>query len=149
MIIDSLDNVKHYRNLSERINKGLEFLEEVDFSEIEPGRYNIDGDNIFAMVQEYDTKEPENARPETHERYIDIQYVDKGAEYMGYAPLEDQEISQAYNPEKDVAFYNAEVSNVKVEEGMFAIFFPNDIHAPGIKIGESKPVKKVVVKILL
>ncbi len=149
MIIDSLDNAKYYRNLSERLNKGLEFLEEVDFATIEPGRYNIDGDNIYAMVQEYNTKEPENARPETHERYIDIQYIDSGSEYMGYAPLEDQEISQAYNPEKDVCFYNAEVSLNRLDEGMFGIFFPNDIHAPGIKIGESKPVKKVVVKVLL
>ncbi len=149
MIIDSLDNAKHYRNLSERLNKGLEFIEEVDFSTIEPGRYNIDGDNVFAMVQEYNTKEPENARPETHERYIDIQYIDSGSEYIGYAPLEDQEISEAYNPEKDIAFYHADVSQVKLEEGMFGIFFPNDIHAPGIKIEESKPVKKVVVKVLL
>jgi YhcH/YjgK/YiaL family protein len=148
MIIDSLDNVKHYRNLNERIKKGLEFIEEIDFSTIEPGRYNIDGDDIFALVQEYNTKEPMDAKPEAHERYIDIQYVDKGAELMGYAPLENQEILIPYNPEKDLVFYKADTSLIKVEEGMFAIFFPNDIHAPGIKIEESKAVKKVVIKVL-
>ncbi|MCW3804681.1 YhcH/YjgK/YiaL family protein [Plebeiibacterium marinum] len=148
MIIDSLDNVKHYRNLNARINKGLEFLEEVDFENIEPGRYNIDGDEVFALVQEYNTKNIEDAKPETHERYIDIQYVEKGSEYMGYAPLEDQEISEAYDPEKDLSFYKAQTSLIRVDEGMFAIFFPTDIHAPGIMIEESKPVKKVVIKVL-
>ena len=149
MIMDSLDNVKHYRQLNSRLTKGLDFLEEVDFETIEPGRYNIDGDDVFALVQEYNTKNIEDAKPETHERYIDIQYIDKGEEYMGYAPLEDQEIKLPYNVEKDVAFYNTETNLIKMHEGMFAIFFPTDIHAPGIKVGESKPVKKVVIKVLV
>ncbi|MGQ1783570.1 MULTISPECIES: YhcH/YjgK/YiaL family protein [unclassified Saccharicrinis] len=147
MIVDSLDHVKHYRNLNERIKKAFEFLEELDFENIEPGKYNVEGDEIFAIVSEYNTKEHKDARPEAHERYLDIQYIVKGEEYMGYSPLEDQDIMQPYNVEKDVVFYQADVSPIKVSEGMFALFYPNDIHAPGMKIGESKPVKKVVVKV--
>ncbi len=149
MIIDSLDNVKHYRHLNERIKKAFEFLEEIDFEAIESGKYNVEGDEIFAIVSEYNTKEHIDARPEAHERYLDIQYVVKGEEYMGYAPLEDQEVSQAYDADKDLVFYHAEVSPVKVSEGMFAVFFPTDIHAPGMKIKESAPIKKVVVKVLV
>lgn len=149
MIIDSLDNVKHYRYLNDRIKKAFEFLEEIDFESIEPGKYNIEGDEIFAIVSEYNTKKKEDARPEAHERYLDIQYIVKGSEYMGYAPLEDQETTTPYNPEKDIVFYNAEVNQVKLSEGMFAVFFPTDIHAPGAEINESAPVKKVVVKVLV
>jgi len=149
MIIDSLENIKHYRNLSERIKKGFEFIEEIDFETIEPGKYNVEGDDIFAIVSEYNTKEHVDAKPEAHERYLDIQYMVKGEELMGYTPLEDQEIMIPYNADKDLVFYKAETSPVKVSEGMFAVFFPTDIHAPGMKINESKPVKKVVVKILM
>ena len=149
MIIDSLDNVKHYRNLSEKIKKAFEFLEEFDFESIESGKYNVSGDEIFALVSEYNTKEHTDARPEAHERYIDIQYMVKGEECMGYALLGDQEVLEPYNVEKDVVFYHTEVRPVKVNEGMFALFFPHDIHAPSMKIGESKPVKKVVVKVLI
>lgn len=149
MIIDSLDNVKHYRNLSERLKKGLEFLEEIDFESIEPGRYNIEGDDIFAMVQEYNTKSPSDAKVEAHERYIDIQYVVKGEEYLGYAPLDDQDITEAYDAEKDLVFFNAETNNIKLGERMFAILYPTDLHAPGVMIESSKPVKKVVVKVLV
>ena len=148
MIVDSIDNVKHYRNLSERIKKAFEFLEEIDFETIEPGKYNVDGDEIFAIVSEYSTKEHADARPEAHERYIDIQYLVKGEELMGYAPLEDQEVMVPYDVDKDLVFYHAEVSPVKVSEGMFAVFYPCDIHAPSMKIEESKPVKKVVIKVL-
>ncbi len=149
MIIDHLDNVKHYRNLSERLKKGLEFLEEIDFDTIEPGKYNIEGDEVYAMVSEYETKTPENAKVEAHERYIDIQYVVKGEEMMGYAPLEDQDIKTPYNPEKDVVFFNTDYDKILLKEGMFGIFFPTDIHAPGLMTDSPKPVKKVVVKVLL
>lgn len=149
MIIDSLENVKHYRNLSEKIKKAFEFLEEIDFEAIEPGRYNVEGDEIFALVSEYNTKIPSDVLPEAHERHIDIQYMVKGEEIMGYAPLEDQDVIEPYNAESDIVFYQSEWSNVKVSEGMFIVFFPTDIHAPGIMIDEQKPVKKVVVKVLV
>ncbi len=148
MIIDSLENVKHYRNLSERIKKAFEFLEEIDFETIEPGRYNVEGDEIFALVSEYNTKIPTDVLPEAHERYIDIQYMVKGEEMMGYAPLEDQDFIKPYDAEKDIVFYQSEMSNLKVSEGMFTVFFPNDVHAPGIMMDTQKPVKKVVVKVL-
>jgi len=148
MIIDSLENVKHYRNLNERIKKAFEFLEEIDFKTIEPGKYNVEGDDIFALVSEYNTKDQSDAHAEAHERYIDLQYVVEGEEYIGYAPLEDQDIMEPYNVENDIVFYHAQLSHVKFSEGMFAIFFPNDVHAPGIQIESSKPIKKVVIKIL-
>lgn len=149
MIIDSLENVKHYRYLNGRIKKAFEFLEEIDFETIEPGKYNVEGDEIFAIVSEYNTKKKEDAKPEAHERYLDIQYIVKGKEYIGYAPLEDQEVNIAYDPEKDLVFYHADLDYIKVSEGMFALFFPTDIHAPGAEIAKLERVKKVVVKVLM
>ena len=147
-LIYSFNTIKTSKN-AEKIKKAFEFIEEIDFDLIDPGKYNVAGDEIFAIVSEYETKKVADAKPEAHERYIDIQYMVKGEEIMGYAPLEDQEILIPYDVDKDVVFYNAEVSRVKVSEGMFALFYPNDIHAPSIKVKESKSVKKVVVKVMI
>lgn len=66
---------------------------------------------------------------------------------MGYAPLEIQTVIDPYNEENDITFFNGEKSFTLVEEGMFAIFFPTDVHLPGIKVDKPAYVKKVVVKV--
>ena len=149
MILDSIDNVKHYRNLSESIKKAFEFIEEIDFSTIEPGRYNVDGDNIFALVSEYYTKPLPEARPEAHEQYLDIQYMISGSEIIGYSLLEDQNVAVPYDVEKDLVFYKSNLDVVTLKEGMFAVFFPNEIHAPGLTDDAPEQVKKVVVKVMI
>ena len=80
-------------------------------------------------------------------KYIDVQFVAKGKELMGYAPLENQKVIDEYNEQNDITFFRGEKSFVKVDEGMFAIFFPEDIHMPGIKVGERSQLKKVVIKV--
>ena len=147
MIIDKLSNSHLYSGLGERINKAFDYLKNSDFSKIEPGKYEIDGENIFALVNEYNTKDESEGKLEAHKKYIDVQFVAKGKELMGYTPLGDQKVVDEYNEQNDITFFSGEKSFVKVDEGMFAIFFPEDVHMPGIKVGEKSYVKKVVVKI--
>jgi YhcH/YjgK/YiaL family protein len=147
MIIDKLSNSHLYSGLGERINKALTYLKETDFSKMELGKYEIDGDNIFALVNEYKTKDQNDGKLEAHKEYIDVQFVAKGKELMGYAPLENQKVIDEYNEQNDITFFNGNRSFTLVEEGMFAIFFPNDVHLPGIKADEPAYVKKVVVKV--
>lgn len=148
MVIDKIENYVRYANLSERMAKGFEFIKNSDLVQIESGKYEIDHDDIFAIVQEYDTKEEKNCKLEGHKKYIDIQYVIKGAELMGVTTKKDQKIIEV-NDEKDYTFYEGETSLLKVGEGMFAIFFPDDLHRPCVKAGQIAKVKKVVVKVLL
>lgn len=147
MIIDKLSDSHLYSGLSERINNAFTYLKETNFSSLEPGKYEIDGDNIFAIVAKYQTKDESESKPESHKRYIDVQYVAEGCELIGYAPLISQEIISDYSEEKDITFYNAECSFIKLDAGMFAIFFPGEVHLPGIKVNEKSFVKKVVVKV--
>ena len=147
MITDKLTNAKIYYNLSSRIAAGLKYIQDTDFSTIVPGRYDIDGENLFALVSEYKTKSLDEAKTENHKSYIDIQYIVKGSEHIGYAVYKAQKPSQVYNPEKDVAFYNCQTVLIKYEEGDFAIFFPDDLHQPGIGINGPEEVKKVVIKV--
>lgn len=150
MIYDSLDNYSQYCNL-ENLKKGFEFLKNNDLKNLKDGRYEIEGDKIFANVQSLKTKPKEEKKWEVHRKYIDIQYVIKGFECMGYGILKDfREVVEDYDSDKDVEFLNGSKFNyINVEEGYFTVFYPNDVHAPMLAYQEPEVIKKVIVKIAI
>lgn len=147
MLTDKLQYAKTYYNLSESIALALKYIMENDFENAEPGRYDIDGDNIYYFVNEYNTKEKSDAKLEAHKKYLDIHYIVKGSEIIAYAPLDEQEILIDYDEEKEIIFYKGDASFIELKAGMFAICYPQDLHAPGILVEKSEPVKKLVFKI--
>jgi YhcH/YjgK/YiaL family protein len=147
MIIDKIENINLYKNLSSRLNKAFDYIINTDLKSIEPGKYDIDGENVFALINEYHSKPESEGKLEAHRKYIDVQYVIEGGELMGYAPLRNQTILEPYKEENDIIFYKGEKSFTKVEPGMFAIFFPSDVHMPGINAGKTSMVKKLVIKV--
>lgn len=147
MIVDKIENRNLYSAISSDIQKALDYLAETDFSEIEDGKYEIDGENIFALVSSYKSKDLSQGKPESHRKYIDVQYVFSGEEFIGYAPLADQKIVEQYNDTNDITFYDCDQSLCLIQKNMFAIFFPTDIHMPGIRVNNPVLVKKVVVKV--
>jgi YhcH/YjgK/YiaL family protein len=139
----------YYFKNKERWDKAFAFLKEHDLTNLEPKRYDIDGDNLYASVSEYMTKNEEDTKFEAHRKYIDIQHVINGAEQMSISPLivKKEELVQ-YDPVKDVEFMTvSETSSYEATPDKFFIFFPSDIHRPSVKIGENKTVRKVVVKV--
>lgn len=147
MILDKLDNAHRYLCHNKLFEKAFEYLANLDDDNLEIGKIEIQGDDIFAMINKYETKDINSCLLEAHEKYIDIQYIISGTELVGYVPLEGQTPTKPYNEDKDVVFYNEEVSLFKLEEKMFAIFFPTDLHMPCIKEHAGQWVTKVVVKI--
>jgi len=147
MIIDKIENANIYKNLGERITKAFDYIKSTDLKNLQQGKYEIEGKNIFAMISEYQTKPESEGKLEAHKKYIDVQYVISGEERMGYAPLGIQTISEPYKEENDVIFFSGEKSFTKVEEGMFAIFFPTDVHMPGIAVENPLHFKKLVIKV--
>lgn len=148
MVIDKIENYILYANLTERLAKGFEFIINTDLVKIEPGTYEIENKAVFAIVQDYDTKEIKDCVLEGHTKYIDIQYIVQGTELMGVVIKKDQKAISS-DLDKDYTFYEGITSFVRVEEGMFTIFFPDDLHMPCVQAGESSRVKKVVVKVLI
>ena len=132
------------------IQKGLAYLRDTDFSRIADGKYKIDGENMLAIISEYSPDARENRKAETHNKYIDIQYIHSGEEMMGFARLSDGvEASEGYLPEKDATFYKS-VGNelaITVAQRMYAVFFPWDIHRPGCVSQPGVKVRKVVLKL--
>ena len=149
MILDQLDNALIYAGLGERISIGLALLNEDSVRNAAPGRHEVDGENLFYVVDEYETKPAEEGRLEIHRKYLDIQYIVSGEECIGVAPLEGLTEETPYDGEKDLAFYKYEptMSNLHLQQGMFAIFWPNEPHMPCRSIDKAETVKKIVVKI--
>jgi YhcH/YjgK/YiaL family protein len=148
MILDTIENYQLYNSINERIAKGFDFLRTTDLDSLPSGKHDIDGDTIFALVQEYQTKPLNECKLESHKKYIDIQYVIRGEEMMGVTTQNNQKIIEV-NEEKDYTFYEGITSLVLVSKGMFTIFFPDDLHQPCVQTESAAEVKKVVIKVLI
>ena len=149
MILDHISHSNLYLKLSPGIAAGLEFIRTLDFASLQPGRNEIDGDSLFIMCQEYETRDLKDGKWESHRQYADIQFIVDGEERIGYAPLESMVVKTEYLAERDCAIYEGNGDFLSFRKGTFGIFFPQDVHMPSIAAGQPAPVKKVVVKVLL
>ena len=147
MIFDSIENAEIYYGLGEKFKTAFEFIKKTDFNSINEERIEIDGENIFAIADRYKTKNPEDAKWETHRKYIDIQYMISGAENMGFVKSCYLDILEEYDNENDLEFLKGLGDFVQVGEGEFVVFFPDDAHMPCLKIKDNDEVFKVVIKI--
>jgi biofilm protein TabA len=146
MIFDMLSNASHYVGYHPRFKKAFDFLASKDLLAMPPGRVEIDGANVYAMISTQGGKALQNARLETHRKYIDIQVLLHGDESIGWrAAGECVQVEKEYLPDNDIAFF-ADVPSVYVtmRPGAFAVFFPWDAHAPLIGAGD---IQKIVIKI--
>ena len=148
MILDMLKNSWIYESLHPAFPKAFEFLAGCT-SDTPAGRVELDGNKLFALVQEYDTKAEGSF--ETHKKYIDIQFILSGTEIIGWTDLGSLNQDAPYNSEKDITFYNepSHSTDLLMTPGSFSILYPEDGHKPGMTAAEVCPVKKVVMKILL
>ncbi|MBL7075848.1 MAG: YhcH/YjgK/YiaL family protein [Kiritimatiellae bacterium] len=140
-----------YENLHGRPwDRAFEFLAGL-YGDAEEGRYTLDGDAMYAVVDSYETRTPESARPEAHRDYIDIQVVLAGHEQIAWWSTPGLEVVKPYDPEKDIVFFDRpDVTGATLDmiPGRFAVFFPGDAHMPCLQADAGPtPVKKVVIKI--
>lgn len=104
-MIDRVAWEKHYRKHPERWEQAFNFLAHTNLDSLPLGRIDL-SDDIYITISEYRTKEPEDALYEAHKKYIDVQYLISGSEYIGI--LRDTALlkeMQPYDEEKDIAFY--------------------------------------------
>ncbi len=145
MIVDEIANLEKYADIHPAFRRVADFLKGHDVSAFADGRYLLCSDGTeFVNVQTIPVKGKEEARLESHRKMIDIQVPLTGDETMGYTPLTCAEPSE-YDGQKDISFHPGGAdSYIHVRKGMFVIFFPQDVHAPGIA---SEMMKKAVFKI--
>jgi len=149
MIIDRLENADAYRGLGPRIAAALDWLRQTPVSLLTDGKHSLDGDLLYAIVQRYRPKGLSEAKWEAHRRFADVQYIAAGEERIGWRALDDGlAILKPYDPQKDVEFFDARGDLLSVRAGHFAVFLPQDVHAPGLAAerGGEEGVLKVVLK---
>ena len=147
MIIDTLSNAAKYYNVHPLFQKAFEYIKTQDLKSLEVGKFDI-SEGLKGAIAEKEgmTAEESASKFECHDNHIDIQLCITGPEIIGWRPRSKcSSLKGEYNAEKDVLFYNeAPDMHFTLNDNQFAIFFPEDVHAPMISEGV---VKKMVVKV--
>ena len=146
MILDTLARSDRYSSLHPLFARAFEFLRSTDLLALAPGMHTIQGEQLFAIVEDCAGRTRAEAKLECHRRYIDIQLVLEGVDEMGWKPLaECADPATDYDDARDIRFFNdAPASWIATPPGSFCLFFPDDAHAPLVGAGM---IRKVVVKI--
>lgn len=148
MIFDHFENVASYGQVSQRLARALAYARDFDATGAD-GTYPIDGDDLYALVVSYET-EPAAVRTfENHQRYIDVQVMLQGCERMDVALSDSLTPKGPYDADKDVCFFEAPAActQLVVEPGTFAVFFPQDAHRPNCQLDGPSANRKLVVKV--
>ena len=147
MIIDTLKNAHKYFSVHPLFQKAFEYIAQNDLANTADGKSEIT-EGLKAIISNSDgkTKEASLAKFECHDKNIDIQLCIKAVETIAWKPREKCVTANGdYNAEKDVRFFSDEPDMFfQLTDGQFAIFFPEDVHAP--MIGEGS-IKKLVIKV--
>ncbi len=151
MILDCINHFLRYVRNRENSLMAYDFIMNYQKNPLPCGRYDLDGKRCFALVQSYETVPEEQKDFETHEQYIDLQYVVEGTEKMLWSPREHLEIKTPLDAEKDVEFYSGgeTACALVVHEGEFAVFYPQEAHKTGCCVTVPENVRKIVIKMLM
>jgi YhcH/YjgK/YiaL family protein len=153
MIQDLLENANAYGGLPPAFATAFAWIRE-HAATAPLGKHTVDGDTVFAIVEEYETRPSDSVQFEAHRLRADIQTVLSGEEEIAVMPKVHLTTSTPYEPTRDIEFFqdapHSAPSNIRMRPNEFAIFLPQDAHKPGcaLKTGPGK-VRKVVMKILL
>jgi YhcH/YjgK/YiaL family protein len=150
MIHDKLENAAVYEGLSPAFGKAIAWLAGQDLPSLSEGKVEIEGSDIYALVQKYKTEERSRRSFETHRKYADIQVIVKGRETIVYRQAEGLSEISAYDEAKDFSAWKLEGGlDLVLEAGEFGVFFPQDAHAPKVAPEAPADVMKVVIKVKL
>ncbi|HXG54519.1 MAG TPA: YhcH/YjgK/YiaL family protein [Vicinamibacterales bacterium] len=146
MILDTLEHAPRYAHLHPLFARAFEFLRTAALESMLQGRHEIDGDRLFVSIDHVNGRGRDGARVEAHRRYIDIQVAFDGTDDIGWLPLAAcRSVDEPFDETRDVAFWKDRPDTwVALPPGRFAVFFPDDAHAP---LGGHGPVRKAIFKI--
>ncbi len=150
MIVAKLERAMEQTAATPAFEKAYRFLLDSRGRALEAGRIEIDGDRVFALVQNYETRAGGETLFEAHRKYADIQFIVAGEEAIGWAPIELMAVTADYDPAKDVVLGTVppgEVTLLNLRAGEVGVFYPSDAHAPKLASGSPSRVVKIVVKV--
>lgn len=149
MIFGHINNTEAY-HYPAAVACAIAYLAHHDFQNMVAGRHEVSETGWVVQVLDLQTGPYDENYPEAHRHVVDVQYLVHGEEHIGVATEKTGlAIHQPWDASRDIIFYRDAPSEtlLLMKPGNFAVFFPQDIHRPNCMIGESKPIRKVVVKI--
>ena len=145
MVVDTLDNLYKYVTLNPLFADVVEFIKNNDLNKLEAGKHLIKDTDLFVNIQDAKGKTHEEAKLETHKLMIDIQIPLSAPETFGYTPLCSLPEAE-YNEVKDITKYDGPADTYFIcRPGEFAMFFPQDGHAPCI--ADVETIRKAIFKV--
>lgn len=153
MIIGFIDSLSSNKWLSgiRRSNKIIDIIERTDFTKKDDGTIKIDADDLYYILTTYNTSNDIEEKPaEAHRKFIDLQYILYGEEKIGYADYRNPKmLLKEYDEGSDAEFFKRieDESFFVLKKGMYAVFFPEDVHRPGLTNKETRGIRKVIFKI--
>ena len=148
MVLDNIKNIEIYKGLGKNFETAINWILKEDVSNLEPGKYEVDGTEVFAMIQTYETLPLEQTKAEAHIEYADIHYIISGCERFGYEHIDTATpTGEAVAPGVDFVFYGQVKEYFDLHPGAFTIVWPQDIHTPKCMVDGPSEVTKVVMKV--
>lgn len=151
MIVGLLADVAQQKSiLPEAVSRALVALASIDLAAKEPGRYELEGDKLFYLIQDVEPRTFEKSRPEAHRNYADIQIPLTASERYGFSlhqeglPATEDRLDTG-----DIAFYEKPANEffMDIEPGSYVVFLPKELHRPCLAIESTAKFRKAVVKI--
>lgn len=132
------------------LQQAVEWLRTNDLEALEVGRYDIQGDEMFALVQAPETAVRSERLSEHHAIYLDVQHLIQGDELQVVGRQDARNVPVENRlEEKDYALFKEvhDENEIYLKPGMFVVYFPNDLHRPNCSPTGGTVLKKVVIKI--
>ncbi|MBT9182950.1 YhcH/YjgK/YiaL family protein [Pectobacterium punjabense] len=152
IICDQRDWAQEKHALHPIIQKGIDYINQTDFARLTPGKYDIIPGKMFCLLQETVTVPAAQMRAESHFNFVDIQYLISGEESIGVARgAKEHTVIENKAEQNDIVFYTdtRNESFIHLLPGMFAVFFPEDLHRPCCQTHGESFIRKAVIKIHL
>lgn len=151
MIVDDISKIERYERIYPLLGKAVPFMKKAWKESLEPGIYEIEGNQIYAVIQQYETQPADCLVWEYHEKYLDIQLVLDGEEEICWTPRKELIDQSAYDEENDCVTADGchSCSRIIMKASQFAVFEPDDAHKPKCMYRGPGTVKKMVAKILI
>jgi len=149
MILDALSSSSRYEALGPRFAQAFRWLRMVNPAHLADGRTELDGDNVYVLVERDLTRPLSKVKWEAHKKYAAIHYMVEGLEAVFWEVLSQTKIKD-YDEDTDTVRLDADTwVDLELPAGQFAVFFPEDAHRPGIEVPGSEPVCKLIVMVKL
>lgn len=145
MIVCPFNELGRYAAVIPGLEEAIAAVKEL--KSFEPATIPLSGSNKI-LVQQLTTKPWEGAQLEAHREFLDIQYIVKGKEVVGWAPVDTLTPTEEFNTAKDKCMYTGKNYPMEIAEGYCYVVYPEDAHAPGTCLdGVAAPVTKLVIKL--